>query len=55
MASEGHNTQLADEAVGRRKRGDPQEKRQSSEEKILISENGSPTNNFKLALFFCDY
>ena len=34
MTSKGHTTQLVDEAVGKRKRGDPQEKRRSSEKKL---------------------
>ena len=46
--------------IGRRssrktKKGDPQEKRQSSEEKIVIPENGSPKTTLKLRIFSCDY
>ena len=44
MMSKGHNTQLVDEAVGRRKRGDPQEKRRSSEEKTVIPESSLQSN-----------
>ena len=41
MTLKGHITQLVDEAVGKRKRGDPQEKRQSSKEKTVIPGNTS--------------
>ena len=50
MPSKEHITQLVNEAVGKRKRGDPQEKRRASEEKIVIPENGSPKNNFKTGI-----
>ena len=44
MTSKGHNTQMVDEAVGKRKRGDPQEKRRSSEEKTVIPESSLQSN-----------
>ena len=44
MTSKGHNTQLFDKAVGKRKRGDPQEKRRSSEEKTVIPESSLQSN-----------
>ena len=44
MTSKGHIPQLVNEAVGKRKRGDPQEKRRSSEEKTVIPESSLQSN-----------
>ena len=55
MTLVGGITQLDNESEVYRKKGDPQEKRQSSEGKIVIPENGSPKTTLKLGLFFCDY
>ena len=51
----GHITQLADEAEEKRKKGDPQEKRPSSEGENCHTRKQFTKRISKLTLFFCDY